>query len=766
LRQISFTLLAVMFMVLVTNAQNYRLWEKSRAAGNYPSYLTAAVGGANERGFAYGKVGGNDRVYIVSRNGGNKIIVINAATGDSVGALNTTGITGGTFAINDIDVTSDGIIFAANMSQGIATDSLFKVYKWTDESATPTTVIQLVKKSTFRLGDKITVTGSTADNSVTIWAATASKDTVVKFKTTDNGATFTPTYIKMSNGASATGASPSVAPIGDGSTGFFVKSSSKAAIHFDANGTKVDSIPTTIGASGSTAIRYFEYQSRKFVLLYNYGASATTENMTLLDVTSSVLAAKTIFKTTSMWLSGAATNANGTGDLAVQKKDDGSYVLYVFGTSMGMSSYLLANTFSIKNAKAETASSYVPDLLGVPVTVTGEVATANLSSSAAKSRYYLFDGSAGIAVSLDKQLSTTLSLGDTVTVKGRIAQFRGLTQIVPFDSIVSATGSISVPKTGTVPAAIVITPASLKSESYEGALVKIKNLKRLSTSAAWPTTTDSTNITLGTLTDSLSLAILTATNIGSNSEPVWEQNITGIASQYSSSDTAVTDGYELIPRSISDFATTPGGLASIKVIPQGFYNSAGYLNCVDTVLVLLANASSPYAIVDSAYAKLDSSTYTAATALANANSGYYYVVVKHRNSVETWSSQTFAYVKGDTITYNFTDSLIRAYGSNLIQVSSSPELYGIYSGDVNQDGYVDPLDLSLVDQDSYNYVAGTGLATDVNGDHYVDPLDLSLVDQNSYNYVGVQKPNADAGAAAKSRALARDYNSVLRKHKK
>ena len=64
----------------------------------------------------------------------------------------------------------------------------------------------------------------------------------------------------------------------------------------------------------------------------------------------------------------------------------------------------------------------------------------------------------------------------------------------------------------------------------------------------------------------------------------------------------------------------------------------------------------------------------------------------------------------------------------------------MFGGDVNQDGYVDPLDLSLIDQDSYNYASGIGLGTDLNGDHFVDPLDLSICDQNSYNYVGIQTP--------------------------
>lgn len=750
-------------MVLVANAQNYRLWEKSKAVGKYPLYMSQA-NGSTERGFAYGKVGGNDRIFVVTRASGNNIVVVDAATGDSVGKLTMTGISGGTIVVNDVEVSSDGVIFAANVSLGTAADPTFKVYKWTDESATPSLVIQhTMSRPTFRLGDKFTVTGSTADNTVTLWAATQANDTLVKFTTADNGATFTPSYYQLSNGS--TGNSPSVAPIGDGSTGFFIKSAGKPVVRFNATGTKQDSIPTAIAASGASSVRYFEYQSRKFVLIYNYGASSSTENMSLFDVTSSVLSPKTLFKTTSMWLTGA-TNANGTGDVAVQTATDGSIILYVLGTNMGMSSYLLANTFTIKNAKAETTNAYVPDLLGAPVTVTGVISSPNFATGTTGANYYLYDGTAGIELSSAKVLSASLAMGDTVTVKGRIAQTRGLTQIAPLDSIILATGSISVPKSGNVPAAILITPADLRSETYEGALVTVKNLKTLSTSAAWPVTTDQTNLSMGTLTDSLTLTITPESNLGSVSEPVWEQNITGIASQYSSSDTAVTDGYILIPRSISDFAVTPGGSASVKVIPQGFYNASGYLNCVDTVLVLLANASAPYAIVDSAYATLDSLTYTAAAALAKANSGYYYVLVKHRNSIETWSSQTFAYVKGDAITYNFTDSLTKAYGSNLVQVSTSPELYGIYSGDVNQDGYVDPLDLSLVDQDSFNYQSGTALSTDINGDHFVDPLDLSIVDQNSFNYVGVKTPVAGRVIKAHNRLQQGIHNSDVKKLQK
>ncbi len=191
------------------------------------------------------------------------------------------------------------------------------------------------------------------------------------------------------------------------------------------------------------------------------------------------------------------------------------------------------------------------------------------------------------------------------------------------------------------------------------------------------------------------------------------------------------------------------GHIAAKVIPQGFYNAGGYLNASDTVLVLLANVASPNAIVDSAYAILDSLTFTATATMSAANSGTYYVVVKHRNSIETWSASGVAYTKGSTTSYDFTTAATQAYGSNEVEVATG--VYGIYGGDCNQDGYVDPLDLSMVDQDSFNYVSGRAGVTDVNGDGFVDPLDLSIVDQNSFNYVGVKLP-ASGRFAAKSKA--------------
>jgi hypothetical protein len=213
-----------------------------------------------------------------------------------------------------------------------------------------------------------------------------------------------------------------------------------------------------------------------------------------------------------------------------------------------------------------------------------------------------------------------------------------------------------------------------------------------------------------------------------------------------------------------EFATA--GHVQVKAVMQGFYNAGGYLNSQDTIRILLANITSPYAVVDSADAILDSLTYLATGTFSAAANGTYYVIVKHRSSVETWSAEGVAYTSSGTVSYDFTSAASQAYGGNEVEVTSG--VFALYSGDCNQDGYVDPLDLSLVDQDSYNYVAGVALATDVNGDLYVDPLDLSVVDQNSYNYVGIQRPSAGRVISAKERAANLPYyrNWLLKKASK
>ncbi len=120
--------------------------------------------------------------------------------------------------------------------------------------------------------------------------------------------------------------------------------------------------------------------------------------------------------------------------------------------------------------------------------------------------------------------------------------------------------------------------------------------------------------------------------------------------------------------------------------------------------------------------------------------GTYYIVIKHRNTIETWSrSGGEPFIAGSTMSYDFTDAADKAFGSNMIQVDNSPLSFGIYSGDVNRDGNVGAADLSLVDNDVFNFVSGY-VNSDVNGNGVLDATDLAIIDDNAYAFVSKVTP--------------------------
>ncbi|MFZ1319966.1 MAG: LamG-like jellyroll fold domain-containing protein [Ignavibacteria bacterium] len=175
---------------------------------------------------------------------------------------------------------------------------------------------------------------------------------------------------------------------------------------------------------------------------------------------------------------------------------------------------------------------------------------------------------------------------------------------------------------------------------------------------------------------------------------------------------------------------------------QGFYNEGTNQMIRDTMKFYLKNTASPYLIVDSA------KTYMSATGFADVNfsnafaGAPYFLTVKHRNLVETWSSSSVSF---DPFTYqleyDFTKNLSSAYGSNLIPVDLAPVTYACYNGDVNQDQTIDIADLSHIDNDAFNFNSGY-LRTDVNGDGFIDIADYAHTDNNASNFVGVIMPPA------------------------
>lgn len=172
---------------------------------------------------------------------------------------------------------------------------------------------------------------------------------------------------------------------------------------------------------------------------------------------------------------------------------------------------------------------------------------------------------------------------------------------------------------------------------------------------------------------------------------------------------------------------------NIKVIPEGLYDvTTDRLNRRDSVSFYFRSITAPYNRVDSFKSVIDSITFNASTISRIANSGNYFVQVKHKNCIETWSSSGGQlFTEGVTFNYDFTNSVNKAFGNNLKLKGSR---YCIYSGDVDQDGAIDATDLSLVDNDAFNFVTGI-VNSDLNGDNIVDASDALIADNNATAFV-------------------------------
>ena len=90
-----------------------------------------------------------------------------------------------------------------------------------------------------------------------------------------------------------------------------------------------------------------------------------------------------------------------------------------------------------------------------------------------------------------------------------------------------------------------------------------------------------------------------------------------------------------------------------------------------------------------------------------------------------------------TTSYDFTSAASQAYGGNMIQKGNK---YCIYSGDLNQDGNVNGLDIAIADNQAFNFLTGY-VSGDVNGDMIVDAADLSIVDNNAFNFISKVTPD-------------------------
>jgi Putative metal-binding motif len=186
---------------------------------------------------------------------------------------------------------------------------------------------------------------------------------------------------------------------------------------------------------------------------------------------------------------------------------------------------------------------------------------------------------------------------------------------------------------------------------------------------------------------------------------------------------------------------------NIKAFIEGYYIGSNSMNATlsnqgltnpitdcDTIEVnLFAAANIPPAF---SYKTILTVTGNAQIMLPASTIGQsYYIAIKHRNSVETWSANPIL-ISSNT-SYDFSTSASQAYGANQVAVGNGQ--YAFYAGDITQDGAIDAFDYIVLDADvvfgNYGY-----LNTDLTGDGSVDAFDYILLDANLINGISAVTP--------------------------
>ena len=161
--------------------------------------------------------------------------------------------------------------------------------------------------------------------------------------------------------------------------------------------------------------------------------------------------------------------------------------------------------------------------------------------------FYVADATDGMNIYYYNDVSayTTPTMGDSVIIRGDVAQYNGLTELVP-DSIylVNQGNMIATP-----------TIVTALNEVTESELVTFIGYELVS-AAQWPGAGSSANVDFTNGTDTLKMRIDSDTDIDGSAAPAGMFDLTGIGSQFDSSS-PYDGGYQLFPRMLTDIYEYP-----------------------------------------------------------------------------------------------------------------------------------------------------------------------------------------------------------------
>ncbi|NOX38051.1 MAG: T9SS type A sorting domain-containing protein [Calditrichaeota bacterium] len=245
-----------------------------------------------------------------------------------------------------------------------------------------------------------------------------------------------------------------------------------------------------------------------------------------------------------------------TAEITADKYADGDRVLYWIYAEDDAGQVTMSTQYGFFAGITPIATLHTADSNGVILyadyyaTVIGTATVEDSTFHQTHLDVYIQDATGGLNIFQFNLAFVDIFIGNQYQITGKVAQYRGKTEIMPDDE----TDIVDL-GAGTPVDPLVISIADLlaDAETYEGMLVRLQHVENTGNGDPWPTEGNNANLEItDDGTNVLTLRVDRDTDIDGQPEPQWPRDVIGIFSQYDRSS-PYTDSYQILPRAYTDF---------------------------------------------------------------------------------------------------------------------------------------------------------------------------------------------------------------------
>ncbi|MFZ5517641.1 MAG: T9SS type A sorting domain-containing protein [Candidatus Zhuqueibacterota bacterium] len=233
---------------------------------NWASYDYIKAGTDITRSVAYNPI--TDHVLVATRYFGvPDIIILDAATGDSLGRLDTDNMWNGTYPINMVSVADDGTIYATNLSAPQYTPgSTLMIYRFANETAPMETVADDALDGA-RYGDSFAAVGTGAGKY--LYVSGMGNSNIAVFRDEGGASLIFDSYLPLPVPSAAR---HGISPVSPGGKVWIngADTGNPAPQLLNSDGTVITVVPDSLASAGGTScIRHLELGNYKLIVVSN-----------------------------------------------------------------------------------------------------------------------------------------------------------------------------------------------------------------------------------------------------------------------------------------------------------------------------------------------------------------------------------------------------------------------------------------------------------------------------------------------------------------